>query len=93
MDYSILLENIGRNNWGLHDFRSMEYSLMMDTQKALESFAPLSSESYKDNPIQVLDFFSGAGGTSLGFAALNTVLPIFKLLGSSVIYGYGIPAY
>ncbi len=81
MDYSILLENIGRNNWGLHDFRSMESSLMMDTQKALESFAPLSSESYKDNPIQVLDFFSGAGGTSLGFAALNTVLPIFKLLG------------
>ena len=45
------------------------------------SFTPLSSDSYIENPIQVLDFFSGAGGTSLGFAALNGVLPVFKMLG------------
>jgi len=29
----------------------------------------------------LIDFFSGAGGTSLGFAALNEVVPVFKLLG------------
>ncbi|MGI9059527.1 MAG: DNA cytosine methyltransferase [Ktedonobacteraceae bacterium] len=32
-------------------------------------------------PFQVIDFFSGGGGMSLGFAALSKVFPFFKLIG------------
>ena len=32
-------------------------------------------------PIQVIDFFSGAGGMSLGFAALSQLAPIFRITG------------
>lgn len=54
---------------------------ILAVQQSLNDFKPLDKLSYKDNPIQLIDFFSGAGGTSLGFAALNAVVPAFKMLG------------
>ena len=81
MNISNMRENLNRENWGIQDFRPLESTLVKETQKALADFAPVLSSLYNDNPIQVLDFFSGAGGTSLGFAALNSVLPVFKMLG------------
>lgn len=81
MDYSIISTNLNRERWDSQNLRALESALIMDTQKALASFAPISNRDYCNNPIQVLDFFSGAGGTSLGFAALNAVLPVFKMLG------------
>ena len=81
MDYSIISTNLNRERWGSQNLRALESALVRDTQKSLESFAPVSQTDYCNNPIQVLDFFSGAGGTSLGFAALNGVLPAFKMLG------------
>lgn len=80
-DLDILLKKLNRENWGIQNFRNLEYTLTREVQKTLENFKPLSVESFKDNPIQVLDFFSGAGGTTLGFATLNNVLPAFKILG------------
>jgi len=41
---------------------------------------PLKIGATASNPIQIIDFFSGAGGTSLGFAALNKILPVFNFL-------------
>lgn len=81
MNNDILLQNLSRKNWGKVDLRPEKRSLILEGQKSLVSFTPITTESYKDNSIQVLDFFSGAGGTSLGFAALNGIAPIFKLLG------------
>lgn len=70
-----------KHMWGQEDFRENKESLFYSVLDAIRSFTPISFESYKDNPIQLIDLFSGAGGTSLGFAALNTVIPVFKLLG------------
>lgn len=81
MDISVLKDSLNQATWGKQDFRPLKAALVEQVQKELSSFSPISSESYIDNPIQVLDFFSGAGGTSLGFAALNRVLPVFRMLG------------
>lgn len=81
MDYNSLKVNLSNGRWGTEDFRDLKRSLVKMTQESLASFLPLTREAYFNNPIQVIDFFSGAGGTSLGFAALNNVVPAFKMLG------------
>lgn len=81
MDYNSLKVNLSNGSWGTEDFRDLKRSLVKMTQESLASFLPLTREVYYNNPIQVIDFFSGAGGTSLGFAALNNVVPAFKMLG------------
>ena len=65
----------------LCNFRPYNKELTIAVQHSLEKFCPINSSSYANNPIQLIDFFSGAGGTSLGFAALNHVIPAFKMLG------------
>lgn len=64
-----------------HNFRSFNKELTLAVQHSLSEFCPIKSLLYKKNPIQLIDFFSGAGGTSLGFAALNSVIPAFNMLG------------
>ena len=64
-----------------NDFRKYIRELTLMVQNSLKDFHPMDSASYKNNLIQLIDFFSGAGGTSLGFAALNGVLPAIKMLG------------
>lgn len=81
MDYNSLKVHLSSGRWGTEDFRDLKRSLVKMTQESLASFLPLTREAYYNNPIQVIDFFSGAGGTSLGFAALNNVVPAFKMLG------------
>ncbi len=63
------------------NFRSKKQQLTEAVMEKLESFSPIKRNTYRNNPIQVIDFFCGAGGTSLGFAALNAVIPAFKMLG------------
>ena len=67
--------------WNIDDFREMKPELIKKVQEAVTLFKPLCISDYANNPIQLIDFFCGAGGTSLGFAALNAVIPAFKLLG------------
>ncbi len=81
MNIQAITSYLDRNKWGLIDFRALKTLLVKETQRTLTRFAPLNNTDYQDYPIQVLDFFSGAGGTSLGFAALNCVIPAFKMLG------------
>lgn len=64
-----------------YNYRPYRNELVKSVQASLKTFRPLESEEYSSNPIQLIDFFSGAGGTSLGFAAVNQVVPAFKLLG------------
>ncbi len=81
MDIKPLVPYLQKCKWGEKDFRKIKSSLVFAVQQALQEFVPLTAKEYANNPIQVLDLFSGAGGTSLGFAALNNVIPTFKMLG------------
>ena len=81
MQYKELFSTLSSGNWGEQDYRPLLGELTLDTQRALESFKPLATGASSGNPIQLIDFFSGAGGMSLGFAALNAVVPAFELLG------------
>ena len=62
------------------DFRGTNAEFFCFTVEALSKLSPHVIGDTSENPIQVLDFFSGAGGTSLGFAAINTVVPVFNFL-------------
>ena len=67
--------------WDTNNFRNQKETLFNLVVDSVHSFKPITADDYNDNPIQLIDFFSGAGGTSLGFAALNNVIPAFKMLG------------
>lgn len=75
-----LFSELTTTEWGNKDLRSLNVPLIEAAQSALGKFVPLK-KSFDDGFIQIIDFFCGAGGTSLGFAALNSVLPFFKILG------------
>lgn len=49
--------------------------------QGLESWVPTNPRPLKPDA-QVIDFFSGCGGMSLGFAALGTTLGAFRLVGA-----------
>ena len=76
-----LKQNLNNNLSVNCNYRQYKNDLLQMVQNALVNFTPIHNNSYKDNPIQLIDFFSGAGGTSLGFAAMNSVIPAFKMLG------------
>ena len=72
--------SLAQNDWGRKDYRPFVRQLMSNAQEKLPLVRPLDS-NFSANPIQVIDFFCGAGGTSLGFAAVNEVVPAFHFLG------------
>ncbi len=76
-----LISDALRSNTASSNFRPYINELTLEVQRSLGEFTPVDRSSYGDNPIQLIDFFSGAGGTSLGFAALNGVVPAIKMLG------------
>lgn len=76
-----LIRNALYSNGISCNFRPYNRELTLAVQRSLEEFRPVDSLAYDNNPIQLIDFFSGAGGTSLGFAALNSILSAFKMLG------------
>ena len=82
-----------RNKWGTKDFRDIKTKLFYSVQEKQKDFHPLLASTYKDNPIQLIDFFSGAGGTSLGFASVNHVIPAFKMLGGCDINAVSAQTY
>ncbi len=81
MSKSTLTKSIKDSRWSEEDFRAIKKSLTEEVQGKLTEFKPLCKKEYEDNPIQLLDFFCGAGGTSLGFVAINRIIPAFKMLG------------
>jgi len=77
---SKLLQSTAINTAKTSDFRNYKARFFNKAAKALLSFTPLDFDSTRSNPIQVIDFFSGAGGTSLGFAAINRIIPVFQFI-------------
>lgn len=72
---------ISHGSWEQLDVRRLTQPLIEATQSAISSFRGGACAYTGDEPIQVLDFFSGAGGTSLGFYSLNALFPAVKILG------------
>lgn len=93
MDMDSLVKYIKSEKWDNSDLRSYKADLLCLAQKGQKEFKPLKNSSYSENTIQVLDFFCGAGGTSLGFAAINTIIPAFKFLGGCDINKYSAETY
>jgi DNA (cytosine-5)-methyltransferase 1 len=77
---SSLLQAATSNTFGVNDYRDCASELFAASKEALFDFIPVETGMTNSNPIQLLDFFSGAGGASLGFAAINRILPIFRFL-------------
>lgn len=66
---------------GEKDFRVLKKELLQLDQDAIIKFHPREERVIYKEGIQVIDLFCGAGGTSLGFMALNDIFPIFNMLG------------
>ena len=100
MKIDLLKRHLSEETWDNVDLRSLKETLVKLSQQKLKDFFPMQKESYADNPIQLIDFFCGAGGTSLGFAAVNEIVPAFDFLGGcdinkasaeSYAHNYGTP--
>ena len=100
MKIDLLKRYIAEETWDKVDLRSLKEPLVKFSQQKLKDFSPMKKESYSDNLIQLIDFFCGAGGTSLGFAAINEIIPAFNFLGGcdinkvsaeSYAHNYGTP--
>lgn len=100
MKIDLLKSYVSKETWNTVDLRSLKEAFVKLSQQKLKNFSPLKKESYSDNPIQLIDFFCGAGGTSLGFAAINEIVSFFNFLGGcdinkasaeSYAHNYGTP--
>lgn len=81
MEFEKLRRCVEKKMWAEADYRPLCRALTKSAQEALLGFKPISFKSYQKNAIQLIDFFCGAGGMSLGFAALNSIVPAFNMLG------------
>lgn len=100
MNFDFLKEYVFEENWGKEDLRTYKEDLLRCVQEKQKNFSTLTKKNYSGNPIQIIDFFCGAGGTSLGFAAINEIVPAFDFLGGcdinkvsaeSYAHNYGTP--
>ncbi len=64
-----------------NSFRARVKELAAKAQEALAHWQPGNFTKLSESaPFQVIDFFSGCGGMSAGFAALGSVIPSFKIV-------------
>lgn len=61
--------------------RAFKQEVIEAAQNALDSWSPGDVKPSSDGMFNVVDFFSGAGGMTLGFQALSKVAPFFNIAG------------
>jgi len=62
--------------------RQYKKKVSLFVQDVMEKWKPLKGKmNPNDAPFQVVDFFCGCGGMSLGFAAISRISPFFNLIG------------
>ena len=93
MNIEFLQKYVMTGMWETEDLRSYKTDLLLRAQQEQKKFKPLTKEMYSGNKIQIIDFFCGAGGTSLGFAAVNAIIPIFDFLGGCDINKFSAESY
>lgn len=73
---------VTNGNYPQPDLRGNTRKITIAAQKKLKKWKPCQNHGPLDDaPFQVIDFFSGCGGLSLGFAVLSQIQSFFKLLG------------
>lgn len=79
----MLLDHARNGQNGAADYRHIKSKLTKAVQSQVLSWKPAHGGNIESqsNPFQVLDFFSGCGGMSLGFAALSKITPLFEMVG------------
>ena len=88
-----IIKFIQRENWGKKDFRALKQELLKLDQNAIIQFSPRKEQILYKDGIQVIDLFCGAGGTSLGFVAMNDIFPVFNILGGCDINAVSAETY
>jgi len=75
------LESI--KNIGVHSgLRSHKTSITKAVIDRLTCWSPVKTKkTITERPYQLLDFFCGSGGMSLGFSALSGIAPFFRIIG------------
>jgi len=65
------------------DLRHLAIPLTREVQRAVRLWRPAKPEAQKhiSKSYQVIDFFCGCGGMSLGFSALSRVIPVTEIIG------------
>lgn len=86
-NYSCDKKSSEKNNSEVLDIEENAFRLGLNVFKDWKPFKT------KEANIQVIDFFSGCGGTSLGFAALGKVLGAFQLIGAVDINKVSLSSY
>lgn len=66
MEISDISNNLCKERWGENNFRQLKHELLMKVQTMINGFSPINMGDFKNNPIQLIDFFCGAGGLGLG---------------------------
>lgn len=94
-EFQILLEHSRNGSSGAANLRSLKTAFTQSVLSEIEHWAPKSfSVSDSDKPpIQVLDFFCGCGGMTLGFEALSKIIPIVEIVGGIDIDNEALQSY
>ncbi len=86
--------NVVNGERNFASLRPYKRALIELTHKALAEWDHNDGiESVDSAPFQVVDFFCGCGGMSLGFAALSKVYPFFKMIGGCDIDSDALETY
>ena len=80
--YLPLMRAAGTEPSGREDFRGLQSSLVRAAQREVRKWKAQTNTLPLPRPtFQVIDFFCGCGGMSLGFAALSRVVPLAEVIG------------
>lgn len=82
-DFEPLLEAASNGNFAVEDLRAYTPSLVREAQRQVKCWQTrsITDKRGSDFAYQVIDFFCGCGGMSLGFAALSRVVPLVEIVG------------
>jgi len=93
--YADFLKAAWDSGFAKDNMRENTSSLLRSVQREIRNWRPLDQQiRVGETPLfQVLDFFCGCGGMSLGFSALSRVLPLTEMVGGCDINSDALATY
>ena len=95
VDFSMLLKHANNGTGRKTNLRTVTADLTKAVQREVHQWK-VSARSHNDagtRPFQLLDFFCGCGGMSLGFAALSKIVPLVEIVGGCDIEDDALATY